>query len=421
MITNVGLYHEPQRKLPWLVRWWGDPDPDTSRQRKYTKSFRYQREARAFQAAKQDELNRGGPRDRPEDVTLKRLIGEFSEARLAHLSYGSREGYQNTMDQLITHFGGGRKVRQIELRHAEMFMATRKRLDGRAGQLSSWSRARHLINCRAIFNAAVSWGYIDRNPYSPAHVQGNSPLHIKPKSRPWQHITPDEFARLLSFVPTPRQRAACWLMYGCGLRAGEVYNLTMDRIDLKHRRVHIASRCATPDAPPFTVKADGQSSESKERSVPIPEAAIPDLAEAAKQAFKAGGFVVLSPDQFATVQENWRLCRAGKGWAGHTHRPWQNRDMMSNLLRDTKQYFRKGEIELTAPFTLHTFRKSFAQNHADAGTPPRTLAKLLGHANTRVTMEFYNRVTDANERAAAQTMDRILGGRGAAQKAEAAG
>jgi hypothetical protein len=36
-------------------------------------------------------------------------------------------------------------------------------------------------------------------------------------------------------------------------------------------------------------------------------------------------------------------------------------------------------------------------------------------------MEFYNRVTDANERAAAQTMDRILGGKGAALKAEAVG
>ena len=60
--------------------------------------------------------------------------------------------------------------------------------------------------------------------------------------------------------------------------------------------------------------------------------------------------------------------------------------------------------------TLHTFRKSFAQNHANAGTPPRTLAELLGHADARVTMEFYNRVTDANRREAAATLDRVLGG-----------
>ena len=43
-----------------------------------------------------------------------------------------------------------------------------------------------------------------------------------------------------------------------------------------------------------------------------------------------------------------------------------------------------------------------------AGRPPRTLAKLLGHSNTRVTMQFYNRVTDANERAAAAAMGHLL-------------
>ena len=31
---------------------------------------------------------------------------------------------------------------------------------------------------------------------------------------------------------------------------------------------------------------------------------------------------------------------------------WQNRDMMNNLLRDTKAYLRKAGIELSAPYTL---------------------------------------------------------------------
>ena len=66
-------------------------------------------------------------------------------------------------------------------------------------------------------------------------------------------------------------------------------------------------------------------------------------------------------------------------------------------------------VKLSASFTLQTFRKSFGQNHADAGTPPRTLAQLLGHSNTRVTMEHYNRVTDANERAAGEAMNRLFG------------
>ena len=94
---------------------------------------------------------------------------------------------------------------------------------------------------------------------------------------------------------------------------------------------------------------------------------------------------------------------------------------MNNMLRDTKLYLRKAGLELSAPFKLTTFRKSFGQNHADAGTPPRTLAKLMGHGNVSVTMEFYNRVTDANEREAARTMDRLLGSQGTDRKVSNAG
>ena len=198
-------------------------------------------------------------------------------------------------------------------------------------------------------------------------------------------------------------------MYGCGFRPGEVYNLTVDNIDLENRRVHIESRVATKDLPPFTVKAEDRSSDSKERSAPIPQAAIPDLTEAMKGALKAGGFVALAPQRFEMMQKNWRLCRDGKPWGGRTkHRPWLNRDMVNNVLRCAKEYLRKAKIELNAPFTLATFRKSFAQNHADNGTPPRTLANLLGHSSTAVTMEFYNKVTDANVRAAAETTDRMF-------------
>ena len=120
--------------------------------------------------------------------------------------------------------------------------------------------------------------------------------------------------------------------------------------------------------------------------------------------------MVLSPERFERVRGHWQLCRQGKPRGNEVgHRPWQNADMVNNLLRDTKAYLRKAAVDLTDGVALTTFRKSFAQNHADAGTPPKTLAKLLGHNKASVTMEFYNRVTDANEVAAARTMERVLG------------
>ncbi len=410
MKTKVGLTHEPKRKLPWMVYWFGEPDPETGKQSRHAKCFRYNREAREFQTAKQVELNHGSKRDHSEEVTLGRLLDQFWEARVANLGYKSQTGYKATIDGLRRCFGNDRMVAGITIRHAEAFMAGQKRRNGRPEPLSTWTRNQRVTHCRAIFGAAILWGYsVNCNPFKPLPGSGRSPLRVKAKSRPWHHLIPDEFDRMVTVVPSVKRRAAHWLMYGAGLRPGEVYNLTLDRIDLENRRVHVANRASTADVPPFTVKSAERAADSKERTVPIPEAAIPDVAAACKQAFKSGGFVVLSAERFAVVRCNWQLCRDGKPWGGRMeHRPWQNADMLNNLLRDTKGYLRKAGVELTAPFTLTTFRKSFAQNHADAGTPPRTLAKLLGHSKASVTMEFYNRVTDANERAAARTMDRIL-------------
>ena len=83
-------------------------------------------------------------------------------------------------------------------------------------------------------------------------------------------------------------------------------------------------------------------------------------------------------------------------------------------------FLRRSGLELSASFTLPTFRKSFAQNHADAGTPTKTLAKLLGN-RVDVCMEYYNRVTDANEREAALAMDRLLRAGQTSKRTESAG
>lgn len=407
MHVAVNLLHERKRKRPWVVRWCGQPDPTTGKQRRYGRTFKYKHEARAFYDKQRAAFDRGEPRD-PVNVTLGQLIEDFEETRLPALSYTSRMGYRHTFTQLLAYFGTDRRIRDIQRRHAEAFIATRKREDGRIGDLSSWTRARHLIHCRSLFTAALALGYVEDNPFRADRFAGRSALNLNPKAKPWHHLTPAEFLRFLAVVTSPQKRAAYWMMYGSGLRPGEAFNLLAVNIDLERHRVHVVNRAGTEDLPPFTVKAEGQTVDSKERSVPIPEAAIPDLTVAMRLSFKSGRLVCIAPGRYRTLGRHWRLSRDGKGWAGHAHRPWLNRDVVNNARRDALNVLRKAGIELTAPFCLTAFRKSYAQNHADAGTPPRTLAKLLGHANTRVTMQYYNRVTDANEKAAGETMDRLF-------------
>ena len=160
MKTRVGISHEPKRKRPWLVYWFGEPDPETCRQRKHTKCFRYNREARSFQATKQAELDQGGPRDRPADVTLGRLLKDFWEARIRHLSHKSHLGYQATFQLLHKHFGGEHLIRHVKGRHAEGFMAGLRRKDGRSDPLSTWTKLQRVISVGSLL-AAGPWLCVD--------------------------------------------------------------------------------------------------------------------------------------------------------------------------------------------------------------------------------------------------------------------
>jgi integrase len=168
-----------------------------------------------------------------------------------------------------------------------------------------------------------------------------------------------------------------------------------DQIDLEKRLVHVENRPPTDEVPGFAIKADDATEDSKERTVPIPVAAIPDLTLAVGASFKSGGFVTVSPRRWETVKVRWTVDR----------RRYRACLMYHNALRDLKRIVRRAKIKLDGAFTLTCLRKSFAQNHAEAGTDPRTLAQLLGGSDVSMTMQYYRKVTDANLQAAAAAQD----------------
>lgn len=409
MNTAVSLLHEPHRtRKPWLVRTWGEVNAETGNQRRYSKSFRFRDEALAYKAECEVLINKHGPRD-PSNVTLTELVEDFRVARFGGLSFGSQESYENTFQQALKFFGPSRKIHTIGRRDAEMFIASRDRVDGRAGSLSSWSRRKHVQNIRGLLAAGLAWGYLESNPWQLARFERSSSIRITPTSKAWHHLTPSEFEQFMAVVELPQRRVLYVLMYGCGLRYGEAVNTRIENVDLENQRIHIKNRTPSPEIPPFTIKADGQCQTSKERSVPIPSACLPILAVAMGLAMKAGGFLALTSERFEIVKGHWRLCQEGKPWARHKWRPWQSSDLLNNTPRDTKAFLKRAGITLVASFTLHAFRKSYAQNLANAGTPVKTLAKLLGHSDTRVTLEYYNMTNDANDLAAKRVMDQLFG------------
>jgi len=217
-------------------------------------------------------------------------------------------------------------------------------------------------------------------------------------------------------APDARWKAVYWTLYGCGLRFGEAFSLTWADIDFDRGRIHIRNRPATPALPPFRVKADGRGGVNKERSVLMPKPVVDALTEWQAEAPEGVPFVFLSAERFETVRQNWKRCQQGLPRIGaEKPRPWENRDMAINVLRDMKSHAKRAGLQLSAPLTVHMFRKSFGQNHANGGTPIHVLQQLMGHSSITTTREFYLHVDDANAQAAVARFEELV-----ANKAKAA-
>ena len=79
MITKIGLYRNPRKNKPWVVRWFGEYDPATGKQKRYSKSFKLKRDAEAFQLQKEVEFGQGQRRDKPEEISLKDFCRSYME------------------------------------------------------------------------------------------------------------------------------------------------------------------------------------------------------------------------------------------------------------------------------------------------------------------------------------------------------
>ena len=121
--TRVGLYHYANRKLPWIVRWYGELEPSTGKSKRYGKSFRTKRQAEDFKAAKMHEFKEGIKRDRPEEVTLGRLCEEFLRTWNPNARKATVDLYKYTIQRLLGYFGETRKISTIGTREADNFFA----------------------------------------------------------------------------------------------------------------------------------------------------------------------------------------------------------------------------------------------------------------------------------------------------------
>jgi integrase/recombinase XerC len=144
-----------------------------------------------------------------------------------------------------------------------------------------------------------------------------------------------------------RDRAALELLYGSGLRVGEVAGLTVDRIDLRRGRVLVLGKGA------------------KEREVPL------------------SGYAVDALDAYLR-EGRPRIAAEGSSQAffNRRRRPFSERDIRSMVQRYGATLLPGRRV------TPHTLRHSFATHLLEGGADIRAVQELLGHASVATTQRY---------------------------------
>ena len=168
--ANISLTKDTRsiRKKPWLVRWPGEYNPITDKQRRYSKSFAKKKEAEAFMAQKIQDFDAGLPRDEVH-LTLKKLWNKFERSQSGLVTAGTFGNYEETYKRLKNFFGPNILVKHIRIEHAEEFLSQLAYMSPKYQKIqkpvSDSTRNRILRGCKRIFNKALEWQYIRVNPF----------------------------------------------------------------------------------------------------------------------------------------------------------------------------------------------------------------------------------------------------------------
>ena len=185
----------------------------------------------------------------------------------------------------LTRILGDRELRRYSPLDMETFKAERLK------EVSPSKTNIDFRNVKAMFNVAVKWTMMEKNP-----CQGVKLVKVPPQ-RP-AYLTEDEFSRLIQSIQLAWLRDIVSFAVSTMMRAGEIANLTWESVDLEKRFIHVENTEG------FRVKT------TKPRAVPMNEWVYDFLARKTDRS----GYVFRLPDGTRTrvdcISKNFKkACR----------------------------------------------------------------------------------------------------------------
>ncbi len=350
-----------KRPFSWAVRWFGSDG------RRYSRSFKSSKEANKYAESRQAAI-RVGRTDEPCAVTLL----EFAKMYLAlrgDLAPSTRLEQERTLRFLKEHLGDERIVSKITPLDARRFVAWYRARKYRGRIPAPATMNRIVRECRRIFREALTCSMIHENPFGGIRQE-------KVGQKVWHHVTTAEYHRLIDAAPSLRWQGMITLGYCCGLRIGEVLNLTWADTDFERSRIRIAPKRVTAICIAWTPK------DKDARIVPMPEQTAMLLARLQLAARDGQEYVFVigkDPDTGGRMKRQ-------------------------NTWRDFQAIRRKAALPRCS---FHDLRKSYCTNLADV-IPLHVVQELAGHADIRTTRRHYVKVRDEQIDSARCALEEVM-------------
>jgi len=212
---------------------------------------------------------------------------------------------------------------------------------------------RELQSLRHLFNMAVKWGKLQKNPMAEVKL-------FKEPSGKERILSPEEEGRLLDYVRSRKKsqhlEAIIITALNTGMRKGEILNLRWPQVDLKNKHIVVE-----------------ETKNGELRKIPMNRRLTDTLKHVKKSAHSQGPYV------FADGKKPYGDVKSGF---------WTALD--------------KCGIE---NFRFHDLRHTFGSRLGMAGVDIKTIQELMGHKDIKMTMR-YSHPTPEHKKHAVEVLDR---------------
>lgn len=353
--------------------------------RRISRTRATQKQAELALAKLQSELRKG---QRPTRLTLGAYLRQWlDDSARPTISANTYRGYQD----VIGHFDA---IAQIpltaltaeDLERAFNAMVAKKGLEKNWGPASPKTIRNAQIMMRRALGQAEKRGHVERN------VAELVPLRRVPRYRV-AALTPERAKAILDAIKGDRYEAAYALAF-LGLREGEIRGLAWSDFDRAKRTVSLRHQVFGngPDARLGPLKT-----EASEDTIPLPPFIVSRLLEHERLQDLERPIQLEAKDSRLAKADSLIFVTAD-GW------PF-------NASWFTKHFQKLLELAELPTMRLHDLRHGAASLLVDAGVHERIVQELLRHApGSKMTMGRYAHVTEAQQRAAVDSLDRAVAG-----------